>query len=366
LALTEIDKANSYLATAKSSNETNNINTALTQTVLALNKIQSSLNSLFAAVNTASPGSSYEWTTIDAVKASIRTDQTSMSSAITSVQNAQSSLNSAINSYQAQVDTATAAINTTQNNLNTALATKDVQLSQSKTTVDNMLGSYNLAKAQYGYKAATPRYVDIASYRAQVASAAASLELAKQTLADYVLKAPTAGIITFVNYTAGEQPTSVKPVISMLGTNKFYVETDIPESDIPKLKIENPVSITLDAYSDDIKFTGKVILIYPAETIVQDVVYYKVKVELDSSSYEVKSGMTANCDILTAQKENVMQIPYRAVVDQDGVKSVKVLENNKVVVKTVTIGLRGDEGEVEVLSGLNLGEKVITFEKILK
>ncbi len=362
--------AKNTLASAKISNDSNEINSALNQTVSALNKTSTSLSHLLAAASTAAAGSANELTTIETLKTSIKTDQTSTSTALSAVQAAEQAFLNAENNYQTQTDTYQAAVNTANNalttarsNLATALASKDVQLASSKASVDSALGAYNLAKAQLDYKKAAPRTVDVSYYRAQVASAAASLEYYKSQLEDYILKAPTDGKITFVNYSAGEQISLTKAVVSMLGKNKFYVEVDIPESDIAKIKVGNPVAITLDAYSDDVKFSGQVILIYPAETIIQDVVYYKVKVEINESTYEIKSGMTANCDILTASRENVLNMPYRALQEDGGRKFARILVEGKPVEKDVEVGLRGDDGEIEIISGLNAGEQVIIFER---
>lgn len=370
LAVSESAKAKSSLNVAKASGKTDDVYKTLEESLSALNKTLASLTYLSEAIYSAVAGSGYQLSLVETLKTSIKADQVSITGAVSAVQAAEQSLLNSQNSYQTQIDNYQAAVNSASNNLLTAqtglsaaLASKDVQLSGAKAAVDNALGAYNLAKAQYSYKAAPARSSDVAFYRSQVAQAQASLDLAKSQLDEYSLLAPTDGAITFVNYTVGEQTSLTKSVVSMIGKNKFYIEVDIPESDITKIKVENPVQITLDAYSDDIKFSGRVVLIYPAETVVQDVVYYKVKVEIDDSQYEIKSGMTANCDILTAERAGVLNIPYRAVQDGEGGKFVRVLINNQPVRKTITVGLRGDEGEIEIISGLAAGEKVIVSEK---
>lgn len=369
-AVSESASTKITLATAKTTNNINDIYSALNQTVLTLNKTLTALSHLSAAVSTAAASNSEELATIETLKTNVKADQTSISTALSAVQTAQQSLLNAENNYQTQVDTYQAAVNTANNslltartNLATALASKDVQLASSKASVDSALGSYNLAKAQFNYKTAAPRTADVSYYRAQVAQASASLEYYKSQLDDYTLKSPTDGKITFVNYSVGEQTSLTKPVVSMIGKNKFYIEVDIPESDIAKVKVGNPVSITLDAYSEDVKFLGQVILIYPAETVIQDVVYYKVKVEINESTYEIKSGMTANCDILTDHRENALTMPARALQEQNGRQFVRILVDGKPAERDVTVGLRGDEGEIEVISGLSVGDKVIILEK---
>lgn len=370
-AVNESSAAKISIDSAKTTNNSTDIRLALNKTISALNTTLTALSHLLAAVSSASASSTAELTTIETIKTSVKADQTSASAALSAVQTSEQSLLNAENNYQTQIGTYEAAVNTANNtlttartNLSTAMASKDVQLASSKAGVDSALGSYNLAKAQLDYKTAAPRTVDVSYYRAQVAQASASLQYYKSQLDDYILKAPTDGRITFVNYSAGEQVALTKAVVSMLGKNKFYVEVDIPESDIAKIKVGNKVSITLDAYPDNVKFDGQVILIYPAETVIQDVVYYKVKAEIGESTYEIKSGMTANCDILTASRENVLTMPYRALEeDENGRQFAKILVDGKPMEKDVEVGLRGDEGEVEVISGLSAGDKVIILEK---
>jgi multidrug efflux pump subunit AcrA (membrane-fusion protein) len=79
--------------------------------------------------------------------------------------------------------------------------------------------------------------------------------------------------------------------------------------------------------------------------------------------------MTANLTIVSQEKDGVLYIPQRAVKVREAVlgvvpeKYVQILVNGKSQEKTVVIGLRGDNGLVEVLSGLTEGEQVITFSK---
>ena len=57
-------------------------------------------------------------------------------------------------------------------------------------------------------------------------------------------------------------------------------------------------------------------------------------------------------------------MPSRAVVEKNGNgKYARVLVGEKVIEASVEIGLRGDEGMVEVLSGVKEGDQVITFVK---
>ena len=99
----------------------------------------------------------------------------------------------------------------------------------------------------------------------------------------------------------------------------------------------------------------------PAETIIQDVVYYQVKVHFKDDVQGIKHGMTANTVIETDKKENVLRVPLRAVKQKNGDKIVTVLRADKTQEeKNITVGLRGDD-YIEILNGLEKGDTVITF-----
>jgi multidrug efflux pump subunit AcrA (membrane-fusion protein) len=150
-------------------------------------------------------------------------------------------------------------------------------------------------------------------------------------------------------------------MMTILGENNFEIEVLISESDIAKVSKDDQTKITLDAYGDDVEFQGKVFFIEPAETVIQNVIYYKVIVNFDPGEQNVKSGMTANVLLTTNEKNDILVIPARAIIDRNSDnKTVKVFENNEVIEKQVNLGLEGDNGLVEIISGLKDADNIIT------
>jgi macrolide-specific efflux system membrane fusion protein len=97
--------------------------------------------------------------------------------------------------------------------------------------------------------------------------------------------------------------------------------------------------------------------------VIQAVVFYKVKIQLDSLDPRLKPGMSCDTDINTFEKENVIIIPSRAV-KKNGGSYVEILkERNVVERKNVEVGTDGDDGLVEIKAGLVEGDKVVTFVK---
>ncbi len=168
-------------------------------------------------------------------------------------------------------------------------------------------------------------------------------------------------MIAKVNKKVGELVSSTDVVINFISPH-FEIDVDIPETDVAKLKLNDAVVITLDAFGDDVKFSGKVASIEPASTEIQDVVYYKVKMTLDDTDKAIKSGMTANVTVSTASRENALYIPSRSVRTNDE-KYVRVLVGDEVKDTPVKLGLKADDGKIEVLSGLQEGDEVIIGAK---
>ncbi len=315
-----------------------------------LNTLLTLLNDSYDLANSIIENSNYPQATISSIKSDISGQQTAVNTSISSLQTARANLNSAIATYPGSV------INTTN--------TYDSQI---KAASDAL----SIAQAQLALKKAGPRSFDLASAEANVAQAQAQLDALFANLNDYSIKAPIDGRVNKVNFNLGEQTSMSQSVIQMQSDLKYQIKVDIPESDVTKIKIGDKAVINLDAFGNDHLFSGSVTFIDPAQTVIQDVTYYKTTVIFNEDSFieQVKPGMTADVTLVTNEKQDVLYIAQRAVrlkdtaLGENPVKYVQVLENGQAVEKIVTTGLRADNGLVEITSGLSEGEKVVTFTK---
>jgi len=73
--------------------------------------------------------------------------------------------------------------------------------------------------------------------------------------------------------------------------------------------------------------------------------------------------MSGDVEIEALKKENVLYVPQRAVITKDGEKIVRVLKGKEINEVKVNTGLRGSDGKVEIISGIEQGEKVVTYLK---
>lgn len=240
---------------------------------------------------------------------------------------------------QSTLDSNKANVTTARTNVNTAL-----------TNINNQKQNIDSQKAV------------IASGEVSVKSYEASVKNIEVQITKTVLRSPINGVVTKRDAKVGEI-AAANTILVLILSSAYEIEANIPEVDIAKVKIGDSSKVTLDAYGKDVAFEAKVTAIDPAETIVEGVATYKTTLQFISNDKLVKPGMTANLDILAAAKDNVLIIPQRAIISASGNKFVNIYSTSakdggitKVKVET---GLRGSDGNIEILEGLKEGDRVI-------
>ena len=261
---------------------------------------------------------------------------------------------------------------TTLTTYQTGVASAKATVDTSYTTILNdkqAIKSANFAlaqaKASLSLKQAPARPEDVNIAEAQVMSAQGQYDLALSALNNTVIVAPESGTITQVNIKLGEQATAMKEVVKLLNVGQLHTEAQVSEADIASIVVGQIIDNTFDALGPDKHFQSKVLTVNPASTLVSGVVNYKITGSLENIK-EVRPGMTSNMTILVAEKKGVVVTPSSSIINQDGKKFVRIIDDPKT--KTyhqveVTTGLEADGGEVEVLSGLNVGDMVVTYVK---
>jgi HlyD family secretion protein len=214
------------------------------------------------------------------------------------------------------------------------------------------------AQAQLNATLAGSTTQDIAAQQAVVEQAKASAQSIQVKINQATLTSPITGIITVQNAKIGQITAAGQTIASVISASDMEVDAYIPETDIGKIAIGNAVDMTFDAFSGE-TFTGKIFFIDPAETIVSGVVEYKVKTAFDTADPRMKSGLTANLTIKAKTNDHTLIIPQYAVIQNASGTFVEILQNNQPTQIPVTLGIRDQEGNVEVLSGITEGQSVI-------
>jgi len=196
----------------------------------------------------------------------------------------------------------------------------------------------------------------------EVAEKRLALKLAKKKLEDTVIKAPFSGIVSEVYVEKGEViagvgASSSNKILRLIDTSRLFVEVNVDEVDISKVKLEQQANIKVDAYPDEI-FSGKVVSIAHEAAISEGLVVVKVKIELKKASPKLKPGFTASADIIVGEAKNVVILPVEEVRERGGRYFVTVLQDGEPVPREVEVGV-SDGTYVEIKRGLKRGDVIV-------
>lgn len=236
-------------------------------------------------------------------------------------------------------------------------------LSASQTSLRAAQSSLNLTQKNLDLAKAGSTPEDIAAQEAVVAQYQASLRGIQVALSKTILKSPIDGTVTVQGAKLGQIVTVTtasvanSSLISIISEKKMEVDAFAPEVNVGRLAVGQAVNVVFDALQGE-KFSGSIMEIDPAETVIDGVVNYKIKVALGSDDSRIKSGLTANLSVQTAVKKGVILLPQNAILQNDQGTFVRKIEGKASVEVPVKLGIRGSDGMVEVISGVKEGDMV--------
>ncbi len=274
-----------------------------------------------------------------------------------------------VNSLIAKIDNQIQAINLQESINQNNISQAEAKVNSAKNNLAFAKDNLALKKAGFSEEQIEAQRQKVVQAESNVGQQKAILKQAESELKRLeierekrILKAPIDGEASWEEIEAGEFVSFGKKIVSISSKDLYEIEAYIPEADITKIKKGQKAKVTLDAYGEDVVFEAKVSKISSSETILEGVSTYKVKFLFEGIDKKVNSGMTANLDIITQSKNDVIFVPKRAVYDKEGKKFVKVVQNGKIFEKEVSVGIKGI-GVVEIIDGLSEGDKVVVLFK---
>jgi HlyD family secretion protein len=209
----------------------------------------------------------------------------------------------------------------------------------------------NLASLVQG---ATDEQIAIAE--AQAAQARISVANAQARLEEATLVAPFAGAVTAVHVTVGGWAAG--PAVELVDASSLEVVLNVDEVDIGQVALGTETIVSLEAWPDQ-DFQGEVVTVAPRGSADSEIVTYEVHIRLSTGDLPIRTGMTANAQLITSARRDVLLVPNRAITAdrQAGKYYVHRLDGENLTKVEVTVGLR-DGNYTEVGTGLNDGDKV--------
>ena len=264
------------------------------------------------------------------------------------------SSNAGLSSSQLAADQANVKVGLTE--VNTAIS----DLNDVSQNIATQQATVAQAQAQLAVTQAGSTAQAIAAQEAQVQEAQAQVASAEANLRNAEIVAPITGTLTQMDAKIGQQSSPGSPLVSIIGNGGFEVDAGVSETDIGKVTLGDKAQMTLDAFPGQ-TFEGTVFYVAPAETNTNGVITYLTKISFDKPNAALKSGLTANVDIQTKQDQNALIVPQYAILQNDQGTYVETLVGGVATTTPVTLGIQDENGNVEVLSGVTLGEQVINI-----
>lgn len=174
--------------------------------------------------------------------------------------------------------------------------------------------------------------------------------------------APVSGIVLEKKAVDGMRFEAGTPLYRIADLSTVWVMADVYEQDIARIKVGQPVRVTIDAFPGK-AFDAKVAFVYPTlDTATRTT---PIRVALANPGGLLRPGMFAHVDVATGGSQPRLTVPANAVID-DGIRQIVLLDlgDGKFKPREVKLGLRGTD-DVEVLDGLKEGERVVTSANFL-
>ena len=153
------------------------------------------------------------------------------------------------------------------------------------------------------------------------------------------------------------------PLLEVADLSTVWVEADVYEYELPWLKAGQQAHMTL-SYLPGEAFHGQVHYIYPY--LKEATRTARVRLAFPNPKLRLKPEMFAQVQIVSPMPEPTVAVSSEAVLDTGEKQHVFVaLGKGQFEPREVKLGLRGDEGLVQVLSGLKGGEEVVTSAQFL-
>ncbi|MEO1731263.1 MAG: efflux RND transporter periplasmic adaptor subunit, partial [Pseudomonadota bacterium] len=296
---------------------------------------------------------------------------------------------------RAQVDLARATLAQAEASITRALVDVDVQSREYERRLElqkkGFVSSAGVDQAQNALVAAKANLntsrAQAESARAQIAQNTAQLRSAELDLSRTRIIAPTSGVVIDklvepgTTVAANFQTPNLFTIAA--DTSRMQVEAAVDEADIGQVLEGQAVRFTVDSYPNDV-FEASVGQIRQSATQNAASVSYLVILDVDNSDGKLLTGMTANVDIITGSKDNVLRVPVASTRfvprEQDRTRDEDASDGEdkpqatsvwmpsetpyKPVERKVTLGLKGED-YVEVTSGLEEGETVLVRSREL-
>lgn len=191
----------------------------------------------------------------------------------------------------------------------------------------------------------------------------AELEKTRVAQKTLTVQAPMDGFVTEKMVVEGQMVDAGMKLYRLANLGIVWVQAQIYEQDLPFVRLGQEAAVSL-SYLPDRKFRGRVTYVYP--TIDAMTRTARVRMEFHNPGYFLKPGMFASVELVAELAPTALLVPDMAVLRSGERNTVFLaLAGGKFEPRNVTLGARGEQDLIQVLSGLQAGERIVTSGQFL-
>ncbi len=196
-----------------------------------------------------------------------------------------------------------------------------------------------------------------ANAAAKLDAAQGALDAAQSRLGGTTVSTPRAGIIQKRYYQEGFYAKVGTALFNIADISTLLAKIDVPEGYVASVAPGGAVDFTIPSMAgDDKSAQGRITRVAPVADSASRT--FEAEVSIDNRDGRLKGGVYADAVITTKAKENVLTVPFSAIVMRDDQRTVYVIEDDTAVRRVVNTGYIGDD-LVEILGGVTENDLVI-------
>lgn len=251
----------------------------------------------------------------------------------------------------------------------TTIIATDVPVSENEfveagQTLVRIAGSDVTESIQVDVEAILAEYEKVKTHNEEIEKIYKKIDKVSELTSKMMVTAPTDGMVAYVNYREGDQLTASEQsdqwslqLLDVYNTNEMYIYTTVSDLDVLYVSQDAPVTVTVDALPGEV-FEGKVMRL-DQYTDREGKTVYNVQIKVEGRE-GLRPGMNTNCFVDSGEAFDTLLVPIEAVFEESGKQKVEILVGeNEVEIVEIEVGLMNDM-YVEVLSGLEEGQLVVT------
>ncbi len=291
------------------------IDSAAIQAEETLSTFEAHLYYMKLALEASITSSGLTQTQLDSFVSTISSNRTTVNTKITTLNTKAQAVEDAkdnLDDYVLDYENAIALAERNIDNAKASLRSRELSLNQARRDYQDLLAPLSNAEKN--------------SASSRLTSASVSLEKAQLDLADATIISPIDGEVAMLGYKTGDiiiDNSSSDPMAVIINNDTLFIEVNIEEADINKIKVGQVAYVTFDSL-DELRLQGEVSFIsLTSKTDNSGIVTYLVRIIIsDKGDAQVREGMTAFVDFVTAEAKDVLIVPVAAVSNVNDKPSV--------------------------------------------